>query len=121
MPSNDELLVLILTILDDAKGKQIKVINVIDKSSVTDYMVIATGTSSTHIKALATHVMTRVKQQGVQPLGVEGEQDKEWVLVDLGDIIVHLMLAKTREFYQLEKIWEPDFELDNTPVSVQES
>lgn len=117
MLSNDELLTLILTTLDDAKGKQIKVINVIDKSSVTDYMIIVTGTSGTHIKALATHVMTQVKQQGIQPLGIEGEQDKEWVLVDLGDIIVHLMLAKTRDFYQLEKIWEPDFELEQTPES----
>lgn len=117
MQSTDEILKLVLTTLDDTKGKQIKVINVFGKSSVTDYMVITTGSSSTHIKALATHVMSAVKEQGVQPLGIEGEQDREWVLVDLGDIIVHLMLAHTREFYQLEKIWEPDFELSDITES----
>lgn len=106
----EELLDIVTTTLDDNKGRSIKVINVRGKTSVTDYMVIATGTSERHLKALSDHVVEEVKKQAFKPLGVEGERSGEWVLLDLGDVIVHVMTAQTREFYQLEKLWEADYD-----------
>ena len=102
----DELLKIVLNTLDKKKGQYITTINVIGKTSVTDYMVIVTGTSERHIKSMSDYVIENVKKQGFTPLGVEGEQGSDWVLVDLGDVILHLMTAQTREFYQLEKLWE---------------
>jgi len=101
----DELLALVTTELDDRKAENIVTVNVIGKSSFTDYMVVATGTSTRHIKALCNYVSVALKGKGVFPKGIEGGQDSEWVLVDLGDVIVHVMTAQTREFYQLEKLW----------------
>jgi ribosome-associated protein len=101
----DELLALVTTELDDRKAENIVTINVIGKSSFTDYMVITTGTSTRHIKALCNYVSLALKSKGVFPKGIEGGQDSEWVLVDLGDVILHVMTAQTREFYQLEKLW----------------
>lgn len=107
--STDQLLKLVLTTLDDSKGYNIKAIDVQDKTSVTDYMVFATGTSERHVKALADHVVEKVKEHHFKPLGVEGGQASDWILVDLGDVIVHVMLAQTREFYQLEKLWGAEY------------
>ena len=104
----DELLSTVTEKLDDGKGQNIKIINVKEKSSVTDYMVIATGTSERHVKALAQQVSMDVKKKGLMPLGIEGESTGEWVLVDFGDLILHVMLGQTREHYQLEKLWETD-------------
>jgi len=101
----DELLALVTTELDDRKAENIVTVDVIGKSSFTDYMVVATGTSTRHIKALCNYVSVALKGKGVFPKGIEGGQDSEWVLVDLGDVIVHVMTAQTREFYQLEKLW----------------
>ena len=72
---------------------------------VTDIMVIASGTSSRHVKSLADNVLEKVKQQGVRPLGSEGLEGGEWALLDLGDVVVHVMLPTTREFYDLERLW----------------
>lgn len=105
----DELLLVVQEKLDDKKALNIKTINVQGKTSVTDFMVIATGTSERHIKSLADYVVEDVKEKGITPLGVEGEVGSEWVLIDLGDIILHLMTVHSREFYQLEKLWEPEF------------
>jgi ribosome-associated protein len=80
-----------------------------NKTSITDFMVLATGTSQRHIQSLSSYVVEKVKENGLIPLGIEGEQNSEWVLLDLGDIILHVMTAQTREFYQLEKLWEVDF------------
>ncbi len=91
--------------LDDLKGQAIRSINVQRLTSITDYMVIATGRSNTHIKALSDAVVERCKGAGRQVVGVEGRMHSEWVLVDLGDVVVHIMLAPVRALYKLEDLW----------------
>jgi len=105
MAAEDELLALVIAALEDVKGVDIRVIDVRDLTSITDRMVIASGTSTRHVKALADNVALKAKQQGYPPLGVEGAQTAEWVLLDLGDVVVHVMLPETRTFYGLEKLW----------------
>lgn len=95
----------ILLALEDAKAKDVINIDVRELTSITDIMVICNGTSRRHIKTIADHVIERSKQSGVKPLGVEGEKFNEWVLIDLGDIVVHIMMPEAREFYSLEKLW----------------
>jgi ribosome-associated protein len=104
----EDLLALVTNVLDERKAENVVTIDVIGKTSFTDYMVIATGTSARHIKALCGYVSQALKEQGILPLGTEGEQGSEWVLMDLGDVILHVMTAQTREFYQLEKLWTVD-------------
>jgi len=101
----DRLRSLVLAALDDLKARDVREINVRDKSSVTDLMVVASGTSSRHVKSIADEVVRKAKQAGLPPIGVEGQREAEWVLVDLGDIVVHVMLPRTREFYGLERLW----------------
>ena len=103
-----ELLKMVEGVLDERKGQNITTIDVIGKTSVTDYMVLATSTSERHAKALSDYVVEKVKANGFMPLGVEGQQGSDWVLVDLGDVILHIMTAQAREFYQLEKLWSVD-------------
>ena len=95
----------IINALEDLKAVDIKVLDVRQVASFTDLMVIATGTSTRQVKALADKVIEQCKKAGLRPLGVEGERDAEWVLVDLGDAIVHIMLPQMRDFYALEKLW----------------
>ncbi len=92
--------------LDDMKAVDLAVLDVRGKSSVTDFMVIVSGTSGRHVKAMANNVVVEAKKAGIKPLGVEGEASNEWVLVDLVDVVVHIMLPETRDFYQLEKLWD---------------
>lgn len=106
MSSDQTLLDLVLDALDEMKAKNVASLDVRDLTSVADDMVIASGTSNRHVKALADNVMERAKKAGHMPLGSEGEQGAEWILVDLGDVIVHLMLPATREFYDLERLWK---------------
>ena len=91
--------------LEELKAKDIVEIDVRGKSSVCDYMVVASGTSTRHVKSAADEVVRFAKKLDVMPLGVEGEREAEWVLVDLGDVIVHVMLPRVREFYALERLW----------------
>jgi ribosome-associated protein len=105
LSAGDELLAIVVAALEDLKGVDIRVIDVRDLTSITDRMVVASGTSTLHVKALADNVALKAKQQGYVPLGVEGEQTAEWVLLDLGDVVVHVMLPETRAFYGLEKLW----------------
>lgn len=95
----------VLGALDNLKAKDVQEIDVRGKSSVADLFVIASGTSSRHVKSLADEVVKKAKQAGQPPIGVEGQREAEWVLVDLGDVIVHVMLPRTREFYGLERLW----------------
>ncbi len=106
----EQLLTKITEALDDKKGQHIDVIDVRNKCSFADHIVIATGTSSRHVKSLANEISMLSKRSGLIPLGVEGMDAGEWVLIDLGDTIVHVMQAKIREFYQLEKLWAVEAE-----------
>jgi ribosome-associated protein len=91
--------------LDELKAKDVREIDVRGKTSIADLLVIASGTSARHVKSIADEVLKFAKKAGVHPLGVEGEGEGEWVLVDLGDVIVHVMLPRIREFYGLERLW----------------
>jgi ribosome-associated protein len=104
-PSVDALLKAVHAGLEELKAKDVVEIDVRGKSSVCDYMVVASGTSTRHVKSAADEVVRFAKQLGVMPLGVEGEREAEWVLVDLGDVVVHVMLPRVREFYALERLW----------------
>jgi len=101
----DELKHIALQALEDFKGLDIAEYDVREMTTVTDIMIIASGTSDRHVKSLADAVVMACKKAGVAPLGVEGEREGEWVLVDLGDVVVHVMQPRIREFYALEKLW----------------
>jgi ribosome-associated protein len=104
-PSADVLLKTVHAAVEELKAKDVVEIDVRGKSSVCDFMVIASGTSTRHVKAIADEVVKFAKRLDVVPLGVEGEREAEWVLVDLGDVVVHVMLPRVREFYALERLW----------------
>jgi ribosome silencing factor RsfS/YbeB/iojap len=91
--------------LDDLKAFEVQVLDVRHLTTVTDAMVIASGRSDRHVRAIAGAVVEQCKKAGFRPLGVEGERSGEWVLVDLVDLVVHVMLPRVREFYGLEKLW----------------
>ena len=100
--------------LEDIKGIDIKVFDVADKSSVTDIMVFVSGNTSRQVKALAENVALKAKEAGMPALGIEGDDTSEWVLVDLGDVVVHVMQPSVREFYNLEKLWGEDSPVESS-------
>jgi ribosome-associated protein len=100
-----ELQAFIVDKIDDLKGLDILSIDVKGKSSITDCMIICTGTSNRHVASIAGYVAESVKDIGIAPLGMEGEKDAEWVVLDLGDVIVHVMQEESRQLYALEKLW----------------
>lgn len=104
-PSVEALLKAVHAGLEELKARDVVEIDVRGKSSVFDFMVVASGTSTRHVKAVADEVIKFAKRLDVIPLGVEGEREAEWVLVDLGDVVVHVMLPRVREFYALERLW----------------
>jgi ribosome silencing factor RsfS/YbeB/iojap len=97
---------LVVAALEDMKAQNVTVLDVRGLTDVTDVVVIASGTSDRHVKSLAGNVYEKAKAGGFRPIGMEGEQEGEWVLVDLQDAIVHVMLPRVREFYGLEKLWD---------------
>lgn len=105
-PARPALIETITAALDDLKAQNVTVLDVRKLTDVTDTIVIASGTSDRHVKSLAGSVYEKAKQAGFRPLGIEGEKEGEWVLVDLQDAIVHVMLPRVREFYGLEKLWD---------------
>ena len=101
----DTLKNLVADALEDLKAVNPVILDVTGLTDVMDYLVIASGTSNRHVKSLASNVSMEAKKQGMRPLGVEGEDAGEWVLVDFGDVVVHVMLPATRDFYDLERLW----------------
>ncbi|QJR82465.1 ribosome silencing factor [Alteromonas pelagimontana] len=91
--------------IDDMKGRDVVQLDVQGKSTITDMMIVCSGNSKRHVSAIADNLVVEAKQVGHLPLSVEGKETGEWVLVDLGEIIVHVMQDETRDFYQLEKLW----------------
>jgi ribosome-associated protein len=104
--SSEQLRQLVVSTLEDQKAIDIQNVDVSGFNSLTDCFVIASGSSTRHVKSMADKLVLLAKQAGNPPLGVEGQRQGEWVLVDLNDVIVHLMLPQTRAFYNLEKLWE---------------
>jgi ribosome-associated protein len=92
--------------LDELKAENVAMLDVRHLTTVTDTMVVASGRSDRHVRAIAGAVVEQAKKAGYRPLGVEGERSGEWVLVDLADLVVHVMLPRVREFYNLEKLWD---------------
>ena len=96
----------VIDALDDMKALEVKVLDVRGLTDIADFMVIASGTSDRHVRSVAQRVVEKTKEAGFRPHGVEGQQDGDWVLIDLHDMIVHVMLPRVREFYGLEKLWD---------------
>ncbi len=107
---------LVVDALEDLKAVDPKILDVRGISSVMDYLVIASGNSSRHVKSLADNVVIKAKEAGLPPIGVEGENAADWVLVDLGDVVVHVMQPAARSFYDLERLWSGEEE----PVPMDE-
>jgi len=103
--TSDKLADLIVDALDDVKGQKIVKLDVRNMTTVTDFMIVASGTSNRHVQALVENVAEKAKAAGHRPIGIEGEEGSEWVLLDLEDALVHVMLPKVRDFYNLEKLW----------------
>lgn len=100
----------VLAELAEMKAREVSCLNVRALTSIADYMIICSGTSNRHTRAIANHIADVLKNQhGVTPIGVEGMDTGEWILVDFGDVIVHVMLRETRDYYQLEKLWDPNW------------
>lgn len=104
--SSEEVVALATAALEDVKGADILAIDVRDKTSIADYMLICTGTSNRQLNALVDNVREKVKAAGLMPLSEEGKGDSDWVLLDLGDVVVHVMTAAARQFYDLERLWQ---------------
>ena len=104
--ANPSLKTVIGDALADMKALEVKLLDVRGLTDIADYMVIASGTSDRHVRSVAQRVVEKVKEAGFRPLGVEGQQDGDWVLIDLSEVIVHVMLPRVREFYGLEKLWD---------------
>ncbi|MDR9406819.1 MAG: ribosome silencing factor [Spiribacter sp.] len=94
--------------LDDMKAVDPRILDVQGRTAITDYMAFASGNSRRHVRSIAEAVIDKAREAGLKPMGIEGLQGSEWVLVDLGDVVVHVMLEDVREFYRLERIWSFD-------------
>jgi ribosome-associated protein len=104
---NSALEKLVLAALEDMKAVNVKLLDVRGLTDITDAMIVASGTSDRHVRSIAERVIEKAREAGRRPLGVEGTRDNEWVLVDLQDVLLHVMLPRVREFYAIEQLWEP--------------
>lgn len=104
----EKVIEIVRNALEDMKAKEIVELDVRGRSTVTDHMIIASGTSKRHVGAVAEEVIIKVKEAGLLPLGSEGQGVSDWILVDLGDVVVHVMMPDAREFYDLERLWGVD-------------
>ncbi|WP_286233143.1 ribosome silencing factor [Thalassotalea sediminis] len=102
----DAIATFVVDKIDDLKGRDITSIDIREKSDIADYMIVASGNSTRHVKSIAQHVVMECRTEGVEPIGIEGNDIGEWCLVDLGDVIVHIMTDEIRDMYQLEQLWE---------------
>ena len=105
-PKAPSLKTVVLDALDDMKALEVKFLDVRGLTDIADFMVIASGTSDRHVRSVAQRVVEKAKEAGFRPHGVEGQQDGDWVLIDLNEMIIHVMLPRVREFYGLEKLWD---------------
>jgi ribosome-associated protein len=105
-PSPREIADRAIAVLEDHKATDIRCLDVAHLTSITDYMIVATGRSDRHVRALSNALIEYCKENGIEVLGAEGQDAAEWILVDLVDVIVHVMLPKTRDFYDIEKLWD---------------
>lgn len=103
---NNALKAFVIEKIEDMKGRDITILDVSKKSSFADYMIVCSGNSSRHVKSIGQSIAMECRAEGLEPLGMEGNDVGEWTLVDLGDIIVHIMTDPTRDLYQLEQLWE---------------
>lgn len=117
MTQQIDLRQLALEALDDLKAIDVRVLDVTKLTTITDHMIVASGRSDRHVRSLAENVVMSAKKAGIPPVGVEGEKEGEWVLVDLGDVIVHVQTPRTRDFYNLEKLWDIDEAASAEPAS----
>ena len=116
MTESNNLLQVVLSSLDDDKAQDVISIPLNGKSSIADYMVIASGSSSRQLMAMADHLEHKLKESGTRPLGSEGGRAGDWVLIDAGDVIVHLFRPEVRDFYQLEKMWVDQNDAEVVPI-----
>jgi len=105
--------------MEDAKGLDIKSLDVRNLTDITDYMIVATGSSDRHVKTISDRVLEFMAKQGWKPLGVEGDNAREWILVDYVDVVVHIMREQTRKHYDLESLWNETFSELNEKVVVE--
>jgi ribosome-associated protein len=105
---NSALEKLVLAALEDMKAVNVKLLDVRGLTDITDAMIVASGTSDRHVRSIAERVIEKARAAGRRPLGIEGTRDNEWVLVDLQDVLLHVMLPRVREFYAIEQLWEPN-------------
>lgn len=110
--TQDEMLRTIIKTLDNKKAESIKAIKITDLTILADYFVIANGTSTTHTKTLAEEVEYQLSQNGVEPNRTEGYNGSSWVILDFGDIVVHVFYKETRDYYQLERLWADGEKID---------
>jgi ribosome-associated protein len=105
-PTRKELADLVVETLDEMKAERVVSLDVTHLTPITDTMIVASGRSDRHVRSIADRLVERCKEEGYKPLGVEGQDAGEWVLVDLADVIVHIMLPRVRDFYNIEKLWD---------------
>ena len=117
----DELKALAVNAVEDLKAFDVNIVDVQGRSSITDVLVFASGRSDRQVKSIANNVVIEAKKAGVKPLGVEGLKTGDWVLVDLGDVVVHVMLPQVRDYYGIERMWEVDEPADGSLSSADGS